>query len=70
MRYVGMITQHPFLTVILFFQVLEVCSHDTTSERSILDETLEGSLSGTPQAPKVVLSGTTFASRLPCKKST
>ncbi len=41
--------------------VLEVCAHDAMSERSIQDETLEGTLLGTPQARKVILSGTAFA---------
>ena len=30
--------------------ILEVCAHDTTSEQSILEETLEGTLWGSPQA--------------------
>jgi hypothetical protein len=50
-----MITQRPFLGVVLFFGVLEVCAHDTTSERSIQDETLEGALHRTPQAHIVAL---------------
>jgi hypothetical protein len=53
--------------VSLIFGVLEVCAHNAKSERSILDETLEGTLCGTPLVPKVVLSGTTFACRLPHK---
>ncbi len=43
------------------FGVFEVLAHEATSERSILDEeTLEGTLCGTPQAHKVVFSGTPF----------
>ena len=36
-------------------RVLEVCAHDAMSEQSILEETLEGILRGTPHARKVVL---------------
>jgi hypothetical protein len=32
------------------FGVLEVCAQDATSEQSILEETLEATLCGTPQA--------------------
>ncbi len=46
-------------------------SHDDVSERSLLAETLEGTLRGTPQVMLlVVLSGTTFAHRPPCRHFT
>jgi hypothetical protein len=48
-RELGLITQHPFLTVIVFFWVPEGCAHNVTSEQSTLEETLEGTLRGTPQ---------------------
>jgi hypothetical protein len=51
----GLITQHPILAVSLIFGVPKVRAHDTTSEQSILEETLEGTLHGTPQVHKVVL---------------
>jgi hypothetical protein len=60
MRQSGLIA--PFLVVIFFFGVLEGSAHDATSEQSILDEPLEGTLRGTPQARKIVHSGTTFSS--------
>ncbi len=67
--YLGLIAQHSFLAVvILTFMVLEVCAHDATSKRSILDETLEGSLCRTPQVHKVILSGIAFT-RLPYRQS-
>jgi hypothetical protein len=61
--------QRPFFAVGLV-GVLEVCARDAMSEWSILDETLEGTPRGTPQARKVVLSDTAFASRLLCSKGT
>jgi hypothetical protein len=44
-----MIAQHPFLTVILIFRDPEALAHDDASEQSLLTETLEGTLHGTPQ---------------------
>ena len=46
MRESGLIAQCPFLTVILIFRVPDVFAHDNTSERSMLEETLEGTLVG------------------------
>ncbi len=46
----GLIVQRPFLAVILIFRVPEGCAHDATSEQSTLEETLEGTFHGTPQA--------------------
>ncbi len=40
----GPTTQRLFLAVILFFGIPEVHDHDTTSEQSILEEALEGTL--------------------------
>jgi hypothetical protein len=51
----GLIAQRSFLAVILIFEVLEDSAHDTMSEQSIPDETLEGTLCRTPQMHKVVL---------------
>ncbi len=48
-RELGLITQRSFLVVILIFRVPEVFAHDDTAEQSTLEETLEGTLCGTPQ---------------------
>jgi hypothetical protein len=45
-----MIAQHPYLVVSLIFRVPEVGTHAAMSEWSILEETLEGTRCGTPQA--------------------
>jgi hypothetical protein len=42
----GLIAQHPFLVGILIFRVPEAFAHDDASERSMLEETLEGTLVG------------------------
>ncbi len=48
-RELGLIAQHPCLAAILIFGVLEGPAHDTTSERRILDEMLEGTCRRLPQ---------------------
>jgi hypothetical protein len=61
MRELELIAQGPFFAVSLIFGVLEVWAHDATSERSIIDETLEGTCRRNPQVCTVVLSGIAFA---------
>jgi hypothetical protein len=49
MHELRLIAQRPFLVVILIFRDPETLAHEDTSERSMLEETLEGTLHGTPQ---------------------